>query len=116
MPNPENLIPASDPRGHKLSVEDQSRGGKASGETRRRRKKMREDLEELLSVDNRQEDGLLAMIARWIKTGDPKVATFLRDTLGEAPQINIGVGAATSDEMRQLSDEELRNLAQSDDT
>ena len=39
-PQDKNLIPGS----HPLTVEDQSKGGKASGETRRRKKQMREIL------------------------------------------------------------------------
>lgn len=108
MANEQNLIPAA----HKLTVEDQSKGGKASVEARRRRKQMREDLDFLLSVDNRQEQGLLATIKRWIETGDVKAAQFIRDTLGEAPTINIGVGAA-GDELKNLSDEQLRKMAES---
>lgn len=38
MANNENLIPASDPRGHKLTVEEQSKGGVESGKKRRERK------------------------------------------------------------------------------
>ena len=42
MANEQNLIPASDPKGHKLTVEEQSMGGKASGKARRQRKTLRE--------------------------------------------------------------------------
>lgn len=38
MANPENLIPQA----HKLTVEEQSKGGKASGEARRQRKTLKE--------------------------------------------------------------------------
>lgn len=42
-----NLIPASDPRGYKLSVEEQSAGGKKSVEVRRRKKAWKQLLEML---------------------------------------------------------------------
>ena len=42
-----NLIPASDPNGHKLTLAEQSAGGKASGEARRRMKNLKMCLEYL---------------------------------------------------------------------
>lgn len=47
MGNVENLIPASDPRGHKLSVEEQSAGGKKSVEVRRQKKSWKQILDML---------------------------------------------------------------------
>ena len=44
MANPETLVPQA----HKLTVEDQSNGGKASVEKRRQKKTMRETLEAML--------------------------------------------------------------------
>ena len=44
MANPKTLVPEA----HKLTVEDQSNGGKASVEARRKKKTMRETLEAML--------------------------------------------------------------------
>lgn len=44
MANEQNLIPQA----HVLSVEEQSKGGKASGETRRKRKALRDSMNMLL--------------------------------------------------------------------
>lgn len=46
MPNEENLIPG----GYELTVEEQSKGGKKSGETRRRKKTMKQVMDYLLSL------------------------------------------------------------------
>lgn len=46
MPNEQNLIPG----GYELTVEEQSKGGKKSGESRRRKKSMREKMKLLLSL------------------------------------------------------------------
>lgn len=45
--NNQNLIPASDPRGHKLTVEEASKGGKKSVEVRRQKKTWKQILEML---------------------------------------------------------------------
>lgn len=46
MPNEENLIPG----GYKLTAEEQSKGGKKSGEARRRKKTMKQVMDYLLSL------------------------------------------------------------------
>lgn len=51
MANNQNLIPASDPRGHRVSREDASRGGKRSGEVRRARKTMAEIARQIASAE-----------------------------------------------------------------
>lgn len=47
MGHSENLIPASDPRGHKLTVEEQSAGGRKSVEVRRQKKTWKQILDML---------------------------------------------------------------------
>lgn len=88
---PENLIPTT-----KRSPEDVKRittmGGKASGESRRKRKLLRECLEELLARKWDTEEGKkrgdeAASIALMKKVldGDTKAFEILRDTIGEKP-------------------------------
>ena len=60
------------------------RGAKASAEARARRKSMREQLDILLSMDNNQENVLVAMIRKALE-GDVRAMEFLRDTVGEKP-------------------------------
>lgn len=89
MANPENLIPQA----HKLTVEDQSKGGKASVEARRRRKAMREAFDELLRRDYVDSSGnevqgvevMAAKVFQKAMKGDMRAVEFIRDTVGEAP-------------------------------
>ena len=99
-PQNKNLILKGE--AHKLSVEEASRGGKASGESRRRKKGMKETFEALLSVqtserfktafkkqgidipDNLTNEQALAisMMAKAI-AGDARMASLIFDVTGE---------------------------------
>lgn len=98
MANEQNLIPGQ----HKLTVEEQSRGGTASGVARRRKKSLREAADYYLSLEVRDQktwnkisaagvdpediDNQMAMIigltAKAIK-GDARAAKVIVDLLGE---------------------------------
>lgn len=103
MANEQNLIPG----GYKLSVEEQSRGGKRSAEARKRRKKLKQVLEELLAGElsrelamalNEKSEALgidtsgftvadymgLAQVVKAVG-GDSTAFTLIRDTVGEKP-------------------------------
>ena len=85
MANKKNLKPQA----HKLTLEEQSNGGKASVKARRKRKEFKEALKLALTVvmDNDktvQEIGIEALMERFMK-GDPKVFELVRNTIGEAP-------------------------------
>lgn len=70
-----------------------AKGGKASGESRRRRKAMREALDEILSREftdrnGKKAQGVEAMCARVFQDamdGDMNAVKFIRDTVGEMP-------------------------------
>lgn len=89
MANEQNLIPQA----HKLTVEDQRKGGKASVAARRRRKAMREAFDELLSRDYVDKSGsevqgvevMAAKVFQKAMRGDMRAVEFIRDTVGEAP-------------------------------
>ena len=89
MANEQNLRPAE----YKLTLEEQKKGGKRSGEVRRARKTLREELLALLSQDIRTEDGgkvnaQVAMSTSIIKEaldGNVKAFAIIRDTIGEKP-------------------------------
>lgn len=76
-----------------------AKGGRASGEARRRRKTMREVLENLLEstysgADGRELDGTtLLMIAAMNKArkGDLRALEFIRSTIGEDPIKQVDV-------------------------
>lgn len=80
MANEQNLIPQA----HVLSVEEQSRGGKASGEARRARKTLKEELLLLLSEGDTQKSVSVALLQKAMD-GDVKAFEVVRDTIGEKP-------------------------------
>lgn len=101
MANEQNLKPFD-----KLTESEQrairSKGGKASGEARRARKTLREELLALLSQDIKTKNGesmntQVAMSSSLIKEalkGNTKAFELVRDTIGEKPidkveQVNI---------------------------
>ncbi len=89
MANEQNLRPGE----HKLTKEEQSAGGKASGEARRRKKLMREAFEDLLSRDYHDASGktldgtdlLTLKVFKQAMDGDLKAFEIIRDTTGQKP-------------------------------
>lgn len=101
MPNEQNLIPQA----HKLTVDEASKGGKASGAARRERKAFREAMLAVLAEPltdkagnphpsgmNVQEAMIRGVIKRAIN-GDPRALAVIRDTIGEKPVEQINVNA-----------------------
>lgn len=96
MANEQNLIPQA----HKLTVEEQSRGGKKSGEKRRQMRLMRECAEILMSKEYTNSQGqkmdgtMIAMTKQFQKMldGDIKALEFFRDITGQKPAERIEVG------------------------
>lgn len=98
MANEQNLIPG----GYKLSVEEQSRGGKASGVARRRKKTLKQAAELVMSlpvsdkrlksklkkmgIDTDDADNQTAVIVGLLgraMTGDPKASALLFELLDD---------------------------------
>ena len=83
MANTENLVSLAD-----RTTEEQraiaSAGGKASGEARRKRKTLREELLLILSEGETQQSVTLALIKKAV-SGDTKAFEVIRDTIGEKP-------------------------------
>lgn len=109
MANEQNLIPQA----HKLSVEEASKGGKASGEARRKKRLMREAFEELLGREysdhaGNRLDGTSALAAKVFKQamdGDLKAFEIIRDTTGQAAPkkvIMAEIDQATIDEVERM--------------
>ena len=108
-----------------------SKGGKASGAARRRRKTFAEGLRELLAMpedDPTLRDALIALglegtmqdainlaQIRQAKRGDVDSTRFVRDTVGEKPREGLEIGnldgrpLATLD-LKSLSDEQLQEM------
>lgn len=89
MANEQNLRPAA----HKLTQEEASRGGKRSGETRRKRKAFAEAFDTLLKRDFTDHNGnqlqgveaIAAKVFQQAMNGDLKATQIIRDTVGEMP-------------------------------
>ena len=83
----ENLVNASE------WTEEQRRertvkGGIASGEARRAKRTLKEELIALLETEERQEKISLALIQKALK-GDTKAFEVIRDTIGEKPKDEV---------------------------
>lgn len=118
----ENLIPFNE-----LTKEEQRelarKGGKASVESRRKKKAMREQFELLLSlpvkdkkarsrmkqlgIDPDNIDNQMAtIISVWQKslTGDVQAATFIRDTVGEKPVEVVEMNASVNKTAKEIEE------------
>ena len=102
MANEKNLIPGA----HKLTVEEQSKGGKASGEVRKLRAAVKRALEtslpngmaelkealEKAGIDTTNDNGIaFAMVLKALQ-GDTSAANWVRDTSGEKPKDELEIG------------------------
>ena len=91
MANPQNLKPQA----HVLTVEEASKGGKASAESRAARKTFREGLLLLLNeplkdkggnpTDKTTQDAIIAGLVKRAINGDTRAFEMIRDTVGEKP-------------------------------
>lgn len=89
MANTDNLIPASK-RSKAEARENGKKGGIASGESRRRRKKLQEELETLLGGGDTQKQICTSLVMQAIR-GNVKAFETIRDTLGEQPTNRIEI-------------------------
>ena len=87
MANERNLIPNSQ-RSPKEVRENGRKGGIKSGQVRKQRKTLREELLALLSNGDTQQRMSLAMIEKAIK-GDTKAFEVIRDSIGEKQKDKI---------------------------
>ena len=83
MANEQNLIPNSERTPSELR-EMARNGGLASGEARRKRKTLKEELLLMLSEGETQQSVTLALIEK-ARSGDTKAFEVIRDTIGEKP-------------------------------
>lgn len=83
MTNTENLIPLNK-RTKNEQREIAKMGGIKSGEKRRERKLLKDELLFLLETNNNQEKISIALIEK-AKSGDVRAFEMIRDTIGEKP-------------------------------
>ncbi len=118
MANEQNLRPGE----YKLTVEEQKKGGIASGEARRRKRDIRLALEALLERDYKGKDGTsisgaeaiaLKQMERALK-GDTRAFEVVRDTVGQKPidkvestQTVIDMSKFTTDEIKAMLDDDI---------
>ncbi len=88
MANEQNLIPGA----HTLTVEEASKGGRKSGEARRRKRTLMEIMNEYgaeMSLEDpkltNDEKLVVEQYKKAMQEGDTKAAAFIRDTKGEKP-------------------------------
>lgn len=101
MANKQNLIPGA----HKLTSEEQSEGGKKSGETRRLKAAVKKALEgnipqnmtELIQVlkdagvNTTNDNGIAFAVVLKALKGDLSAASWVRDIIGEKPKDELQI-------------------------
>lgn len=120
MANEENLVPFNEMT-EKEQRKIASKGGKASGEARKKRKLIAAQLELLLSLPLKDEkaktkleklgidtdniDNQMAMvISMWNKAikGDVQAFNSIRDTVGEKPKENMNIDLESSKKLKDV--------------
>lgn len=126
MKNKENLVPLTSEKAREIG----RKGGIASGKAKKERKLIKEQISLLLSLPLKDEktkaklkslgiesediDNQMAMvIAMWQKAlkGDVSAFNSIRDTIGEKPQENIKLSGNVNNPYENLTEDELRKLA-----
>lgn len=103
----ENLIPLNE-RTKKEQREIAKSGGIASGESRRRKKQLKDDLIRLLETGDNQNNMCLELITKAL-SGDIRAFEVIRDTIGEKPTDKI------ESNMNISYEESLKEVADSDE-
>lgn len=108
MANEQNLVKGD--KAHKLTVEEQSRGGKKSAEVRRKKKLLKDYLQDVLDdkieVKNSKgkktemdtAEAITVKLAQQALKGNVKAYTTIRDTLGQAPVQGINLTSEVGDD------------------
>ena len=106
MANEQNLKPV---RTKSEARERGKNGGIKSGEVRKQRKTLKEELLLLLSEGQTQEKISLSLIQEALE-GNTKAYEIIRDTIGEKPQDNVKISDELNNPFEGLSTEELREI------
>lgn len=108
MGNEKNLLKGDD--AHKLTPEEQSRGGKASVEARRRKKDLRLALEMLLEKDFTDKSGktltgteaITAKLFEQAMKGNVKAFETIRATVGQDPVQKVQVAEVSQEVVDEI--------------
>lgn len=99
------------------------KAGKASGKAAGERKKFREEVFNALQAVIKdkdgnehtvQEAGVIAMLQRWVKTGDPRITELILEIVGEKPKNEISISGSVNNPFSGLTTEELKKLVDDD--
>lgn len=101
--NEQNLVKGDD--AHKLTAEEASKGGIASGEARRRKRDLRLALEMLLEKEYKDKAGntltgteaVTAKLFEQAMKGNVKAFEMLRDTVGQKPVEKVMIAEVEQD-------------------
>jgi hypothetical protein len=115
MANEQNLLKGDDI--HKFTHEEASKGGKASGEARRRKRDLRLALEMLLEKDFKNRDGeavsgaeaITAKLFEQAMKGNVKAFETIRATVGQDPVQKIAVAEVDQDIVDEVEKAVLKN-------
>lgn len=88
--NERNLVPFTSNQSREEAVRNGKKGGRASGESRRERKRIKEALENhLQEIDPETGEQRIITVCRAVIdraiAGDVRACEFIRDTIGEKP-------------------------------
>ena len=110
MANEQNLKPVTS---KKEARERGRKGGLASGEARRKRKTLKEELLLMLEDEEVQKSVAVALIQE-AQNGNVKAFGMLRDTIGEAPvekvqttQTVVDMSAFSTEEIKAMLDDDI---------
>lgn len=114
MANEKNLRPCE----HKLTQEEQKKGGRASAEARRRKRDLREALEMLLEKEFTDKNGvsksgteiITAKLFEQAAKGNVKAFETIRSTVGQDPVQKVMVAEVDNDVIN-----EIENIVLNDD-
>lgn len=106
MANKDNLKPV---RTKEEARERGKKGGIKSGEVRRERKTLKDELLLLLATGNTQNKVSLALIEKAL-SGDTKAFEVIRDTIGEKPQDKLNISGEVNNPFSGMTTEELRKI------
>ena len=106
----DNLVKGDE--AHKLTVEEQSMGGKASAEARRKKRDLRNAIDILLETDIKGKNGEIKSgaeaiaIAQFQKAlkGDTRAFEVLRDTAGQKPVEKVMVAEVEQSTLDEIED------------
>ena len=113
MANEKNLVPFTSEQSHEEAVKNGRKGGIASGEAKRKRKTLKEELLLMLEDEEVQKSVAVALIQE-AQNGNVKAFGMLRDTIGEAPvekvqttQTVVDLSGFSTDEIKAMLDDDI---------